>query len=388
MKRLNRRGIVLIASYIVVIVFLTLGVAFYLTSIQELNNAKRYNDSTAAFWLCEAGMNEAVYNLRLDPSWTPSGTVNLGDGIYTIQLSDAEAKIITVTATVNNIQRRIQAKMPYINSIFNNTISSGGDLFLSGAFARLEVYGQTKEEYDAGEDTYAKTRLSGVYIKQGIGVSGVFDPPIEEGVSSELTTITYPDADENGTADQFNDFVEYNRDIVASYDPSEVVYIQTDNTVNVFPNSSLIGKKILYVEGSSPDTGDVNIFFDTTWQDGEDLTVISTGTIDYVQPLQFQQDARLSTISWDEYHEYAIFLSTHDGVNYAHDEAKYYDIFGISVTEGNIIANQGMSCTEIIALKRFYFSDRIENGDLPPGFEGLFGSAPTLITDPQNWKEL
>jgi len=263
--------------------------------------------------------------------------------------------------------------MPYINVVFDNTISTGGDLSLSGTFASLEVYG--------------KTRLTGTYQESGPWVSGWFEDK-QEGVDSQLTTISYPDADENGTADQFNDFVEYNRDIVASYDPSEVVYIQTDNTVNVFPNSTLIGKKILYVEGSSSGTGDVNIFFDATWQDGQDLTIISTGTVDYVQPLQVQTDARLNTISWDDYNEFAVFVNTHDGVTYTHDEAEYFDILDVSVTEGSVIANQGIDTFEVIALKRFYFSDRIENGDLPPGFEGLLGINPTLVTNPQNWKEL
>jgi hypothetical protein len=129
------------------------------------------------------------------------------------------------------------------------------------------------------------------------------------------------------------------------------------------------------VEGSSPGTGNVNIFFDAVWQEEEDLAVISTGDITYIEPLQFQEDARLSTISWLDYNEASIFRSEHESVVYAHDDANFVDVLDWGSTTGNVIANDDIGLTEVLTYEKYYYSNRALNGDLPPGFQLLGGSS-------------
>ncbi|MBC8436518.1 MAG: hypothetical protein H8D90_01355 [Candidatus Omnitrophica bacterium] len=165
-----------------------------------------------------------------------------------------------------------------------------------------------------------------------------------------------------------------------------MVYIQNNGTVNIFPDQSLIDKKVIFVEGSSPGTGNVHIFFDATWQEGQDLTVISTGDITYVEPLQFQADARLSTIAWEDYNEASIFRSEHESVMYAHRNGNFIDILDWGSTTGNLIVNGNVSLLEVLSYEKYYFSDRAMNGDLPPGFSRLGGS--TGIPGLTDWQEL
>ena len=113
-------------------------------------------------------------------------------------------------------------------------------------------------------------------------------------------------------------------------------------------------------------------------REGEDLTVISTGTITYVEPLQFQEEARLSTVSWGDYTEGSIFRSEHESVIYTHDDANFIDILDWGSTTGNIIANNavsdhpwdpkkdGISLLELLTYEKFYYSDRAEH-DPPSG---------------------
>lgn len=373
-KQWNNKGVALIFSYFVLVVLFILMAGFALSTVQELTDAKRFRDGTAAFWLAEAGINQFLQN----PSLLDGGTQTINYGSHNVVLSKDDTsplmRYVTAAGHVRNSTRELvvqfQGNAPYV---FNNTMSSGGNLSLAGFIAKLEVFGPT--------------RLTGVYSKSGLGASGWFEDK-QEGVDSGLTTFQYPDSDNNGTSDQFNDFVEFNRDIVSTYPSDEVVYIQSNDTQVIYPGSDLTGKKVVYVEGSSAGSGDVDIIFDAGWQDDQNLTIISTGNVDYIQPLQLSTDSQLNIIAWDGYNEGAILYSTHRGVTYSHSAANFYSIFDYSETTGNIIANSGINAYETLSWKRFYYGEPLTDGNLPPGFQGLIALSPSGYSSiPSGWKE-
>ncbi|MDI6605877.1 MAG: hypothetical protein QME65_01875 [Candidatus Omnitrophota bacterium] len=370
---MNNRGAALILSYIVLTVLTILGSAFLVRSVSEGNISRRYADSARAFWIAEAGLSQG-YQDMINGNPLSGGQLDFSDGTSgTYQLSSISRPSGTEIVSVGNFgtaQRSVSGIVYFIPTAFQNTLSVGGNLTLSGLRARVEVYG--------------KTRISGSYSKQ-FQATGWFEDK-QEGVSQNLTTIKIPDYDNNGTSDEFSDFVIFGREVVQSYPPEQVVYIQNDGTVNIFPDQGLLGKKVIFVEGSSPGAGDVNIFFDASWQEEEDLTVISTGDITYVEPLQFQADARLSAIAWEDYNEASIFRSEHESLMYAHQDGNFIDILDWGSTTGNLIANGNVSLLEVLSYEKYYFSERAMTGDLPPGFSNLGGSSGTPgFTD---WREL
>jgi hypothetical protein len=356
---MNKRGAALILAFMVIMVLTILSSAHMTSSIVESMAVRRYIDSERAFWIAEAGMAKAFRDWLANPTtYSGAGTTNFAGGAYNVA-KDADLPTVTVTADFGNGHKVLSALFVGIPHPFENTVSCGDDMTLLGLLARVEVYG--------------RTRISGEYSKTW-GASDWFEDR-QTGVSQDLTTIRIPDYNDNGTPDEFNDFVLFGREAVASYPPQEVVYIQTDGTVNIFPNQSLVGKRVIFVEGSSPGTGNVNIFFDAVWQEEEDLAVISTGDITYIEPLQFQEDARLSTISWLDYNEASIFRSEHESVVYAHDDANFVDVLDWGSTTGNVIANDDIGLTEVLTYEKYYYSDRALNGDLPPGFQLLGGGS-------------
>jgi hypothetical protein len=362
---MNKRGVALILTYMVIAALTILAVAFFNTTTNENTLAKRQVNSTRAFWIAEAGLARAYRDWSTNVT-LPTGAVSYGGGGYTITLAGTD---VTVTGTYGGTQRVVQAVFTRIPTVFENTLSAGGDVSLAGLLARVNV-----------QD---KTRITGTY-SQSRGAVGTFADK-QEGVNQNNTTIKIPDCNSNGTQDEFADFVEFGRQTVQSYPADQVLYVQNNGTVIVVPSGALANKKVIYVEGSTPGQGNVSIVFDGNWQENEDMTIISTGTITYLEPLQVQENARLSTISWEDYNEASIFRSQHESVIYAHDDANFIDVLDWGSTTGNIIANDDVSLFEVLTNETFLYSERAQNGDLPPGFQRLSGTTGTpKLTD---WQE-
>ncbi len=375
MKRLNNHGAALIFGYFILSALLTLSAGYSLATVNELNNAKRHRDETVAFWAAEGGLNRFWQNTSLLNTTNPQ-TITVGGQSVTVTKSDTSTKrIITATTTVNGSTRSLQMEFAASTPpIFANTMSTGGNIYLGGLLAKMDVYG--------------KTRLTGTFSKAW-GTTAYFEDKVE-GQSSASTTMTYPDANNNGTADEFNDFKAFNQALLSTYNSSEVIYVQTNSTTTITPSSANTGKKIIYVEGTTAGSGDVNVIFGSTWADNQNLTIISTGTVTYLQPLQsIVSNSKMNTISWDDYYEPSFLLSAHDGVNYAHDQAEFLEIIDYSWSEGATIAKTGITANEALAWKRFYHDSSLTSSAVPPGFEGLVSTTGGgYSSTPSSWKEI
>lgn len=90
----NEKGVILLLTLLILIIISAVTVAFlYMTSIQTKTSAYDISRSQA-FWLAEAGIQKAVWNLMTPAgsggqgeNWTTGGiTENLGNGSYTYQV--------------------------------------------------------------------------------------------------------------------------------------------------------------------------------------------------------------------------------------------------------------------------------------------------------------
>ncbi len=369
----NKKAAALITAVILTLFLSILGIAFTSRSIQERNLATRYIDSVRAFWLAEAAMAKGYSELMSSPSYAGEDWTTLASGSYRIIKNSSPGEVeIRAEGLSGSTTQVLTSTLALVAYPFENTMSVGDDISLSGLLGNINVYG--------------KTRLSGEFSKSGFITSAWFEDKTE-GVDPTYTSMPISDYDSNGTADEFNDFVIMGQTAIADYPSEEVVYLQTNGTVNIFPDQTLVDKKVIFVEGDNPGQGDVNIYFGATWQDQQDLTIIATGEVTYVQPLQFQEDARLSTVSWDDYSEISVFRNAHESVIYTHDDAYYMDIFDWGSTTGNIIAQDDISIFEFITNEKFYYSDRAYNGDLPPGFSRLSSGSGVLSNQMSDWQE-
>jgi len=151
----NQRGSALIFVYLLILVLLILGIAIVSAVINEGRVAERERRTRQAFYIAEAGMEQALYDLRQDflndsssPSWSdgnihgysigpntssyyslPYTDTSLNGGNYSVQLknsSSGSAVWVKSTGSIGDVSQTIQVYAIISNlSIWNNAIFAG-----------------------------------------------------------------------------------------------------------------------------------------------------------------------------------------------------------------------------------------------------------------------
>ncbi|MBI5149863.1 MAG: hypothetical protein HZA28_03730 [Candidatus Omnitrophica bacterium] len=152
----DNRGSLLILSYLVIFVLLTLGAVFIAMSVNESRTAERQRRVIWAFHTAEAGIERALYDLRRDfvndassPSWADGningltvgpdtanfydigyGATSLNGGSYAVQLKNVsginDAIWIRSTGTLGDVQQTIEVYAKIVSiSPWNNAIFAG-----------------------------------------------------------------------------------------------------------------------------------------------------------------------------------------------------------------------------------------------------------------------
>ena len=347
------------------IVLLVLGATFLRLATTERISADESVQTAQTFYLSEAGAQRAIAFLRVDGNEYFTGQLYVnepfGDGSYSVTVSDdllRAVKVITSTGNFAGQQKTITVEVQLLPSFFRNTFTSPGDLLFYGIFAAAYAHGITW--------------LSGEYDPHGWFLDMSFDTLVE-GVDPNQTTLRFPDMNGNSIVNEFSDFVLFFQDQIQQYDPSEVIWLQTDETINIWPRRDYTGKKIIFVEGSSPGTGNINIWFDSGswWESGQDVTIVSTGEVNYIQPLQNPSENRLSIVCWDVFTEGAILYSSHRSVIATQSLADFYYLLSLTQVTGAIFANDHIKIQEAVVLVDFYHDDTLNEGNIPPGLRPL-----------------
>jgi hypothetical protein len=416
---MKRKAVALIITCVMTMCLCILGIGFVMRSMMEQKSAGRYGESVRSFWAAEAGATLAYYNLRNNASWDPaslsSSELDIGDGEFAINVitptGEPYTREVTVTGTIDNQNSRtIFFTIDYPPTL-NNVASVGDTLRGTGIIFALNLTGDTEVGNKVEKATWSG------YVEDDSWVITNAPYSYDWGTDPD-PKIIYPDGDTdvNSTTDEFSDFKDYNQDTLGDYSSSEVVYIQTDSTVTIWPGwdgegKVLVGgvilndgdgnpiilsdKKVLYVEGTNAGDGDVDIYFGAAEVFGSDsdFTVVSTGTVTYIEPLQSgSSDGRLNVIAWDDYNEAGILFTNHNLNVYSHDDVNFLSVISLSNTEGVYIANDDLDLVAILAMKSLNFP---ANVTVPPGFEG-FGNisqgnifaAGTVGELNKDWQEL
>jgi hypothetical protein len=375
MVTLNNKGVVLISVYMVLFVLMVLSSSVAMFNFSELGDARRYRDATAAFWLAEGAINQFMADPTILDE-VESKAIDEGIGTIVLSKNDSSPKhrLVTATGKVRGIERSVQIKYPVLSTIFENTLSTKGNVVIEGRKSSLMVND--------------KLRLGGSVINT-TKFPIIFFEDTQEQVNDALVSIQYPDADGNGIDDEFSDFVAFNRNLIARYPEDQVVYIQGNDTYTIIPDDSLRGKRIVFIEGDREGEGSAVIQFSGALEKDQNLTVIATGTVTHNQAGKAQNNAQLNIISWSDYFETAALPSLHNGLIFTHGKAYFDEIHDTSVTNGSIVANDGIVLREVWSMKIFNYADMRRHGVVPPGFEGLVGGGVSGYTPhPSLWKEI
>jgi hypothetical protein len=140
---MNKRGVTLVLSFMVVLVLTILGAALLSNSISESRMAQRYSESTKAFWLASAGIYQGMKSLR--SSFTSNTTGGqLGQGGYnsTITVHDAENATVLAFgfipyASPHRAERSIEANFRKYNTtpgnFFSNVLYGAANITFTGS---------------------------------------------------------------------------------------------------------------------------------------------------------------------------------------------------------------------------------------------------------------
>ncbi|MGD9015279.1 MAG: hypothetical protein PVI33_04575 [Candidatus Omnitrophota bacterium] len=141
-KPINKRGVILVACYMVIVVLTILGVGFIARSVSGKNLAQRHTDSTKAFWLAEAGVAHALHELKSDFNLSGENLCSgvLGQGGYSVDVQIAgEGRSVTAYSAVpaagqaraqHTIEAMISAGTP--ENFYDQAVYSAGDVDFNG----------------------------------------------------------------------------------------------------------------------------------------------------------------------------------------------------------------------------------------------------------------
>lgn len=139
---MNRRGVVLIVVYMVIGILTILGIGFMARSFCERYATQRQADSINAFWLAEAGINRAIYELEdnFDVSGNDLWSESLSKGGYSVDVQIlGDERQVTARGTVPatgpvRAQRIVEAMMSESipPNFYDNAVYSAGDIDFNG----------------------------------------------------------------------------------------------------------------------------------------------------------------------------------------------------------------------------------------------------------------
>lgn len=139
-KTINNKGVALILIFTIIVVLAVIGSAIVSRSISEARFAQRYVESTQAFWLAEAGINRALYELRNNYNLSSISQTAIGQGGYQVTISQSgNDRIVSSTGYIpftgaalatRILQATISKSIP--PDFYENAIYSAGDVDLNG----------------------------------------------------------------------------------------------------------------------------------------------------------------------------------------------------------------------------------------------------------------
>jgi len=125
----SEKGYTLAFALGVILILMILGAMFTTVIYNEMLQFSRHKEVTQAYYLAEAGVNHALWNLNNNFSGTvgsESVPVSLGDGFY-YTYYDTNSQTLTSAGTVNGVTKKIitHLKVTVVPSSFDRAVTGG-----------------------------------------------------------------------------------------------------------------------------------------------------------------------------------------------------------------------------------------------------------------------
>ena len=284
----RKRGIVLVIVLGLVLLFVITAASFMLISNSEIKMVRRQNDSTKAFYLAEAGLQDAICRLNTSPDYYKEITSPdpiTGDLSYIAYIdpptyvagTDTYLFDITAKGTVGDSNRKAQETA----ELGRSWIFSDYMLYFGGS-SDMETY-----TFDIGKDAtiigsiFANGDLSvgkDFYIDGDVLASG----SITLGVGSVVTGDLYPNSEPPGPPPVL-DTTPYNAEIATAgtIEEGDISISGSISGTTYVNGTATITGNISVVEGESTATivATGGIVIDMDQAVGDNIVLISEGTL-------------------------------------------------------------------------------------------------------------
>lgn len=140
-KEKNERGIVLVLSLLMLTILSILALSFLTLALHENNIAHNYTRHTQAFFVAEAGVEKAINELNLDPTYTGEPTTAFGSGTYDVTVEELSPGLYRITGNGQVLNARSS-----IQVVVNRPLVP---MFPFAAYAGSEVYMDNNSQTDS-----------------------------------------------------------------------------------------------------------------------------------------------------------------------------------------------------------------------------------------------
>jgi Tfp pilus assembly protein PilX len=273
----KKRGVILIAYYLVVIVLSILGSAFLIRSVGEKLIAERERDFIQAFWLAEAGIDRTAEELHSefnsyfsgsasDFTWFnnladnysgPPQNVNLGEGTYSVQIEDVDVDTsqgqadvtLAATGTVNNMSRVLKSVIRYEltpSSIFNYVMVTESNLELEDIGTRVtgDIHSNSDIEIEDVEVIGTGTAVGTITIEG----TGSFTESYEGADALTIPDLNMTDYQSRAGYTYSNDWTITGTFNISDYSSNGIIYIdgkfKAESATIVGPGTIVVTEEI------------------------------------------------------------------------------------------------------------------------------------------------
>jgi hypothetical protein len=136
---IDRKGVAFFFALQMIIIAVLICAGLVIAAARDSYDITRLRHGAQAYFLSEAGVEEALRDLNIDFDYVPAGyPKRLGAGTYSVSITDhptiADRRLVTASGTVGNVTKTVRLQVEGQSpAAFDYAVLSGGALTISGA---------------------------------------------------------------------------------------------------------------------------------------------------------------------------------------------------------------------------------------------------------------